>query len=308
MSFLYKADPVRGAEWARLFALHAPDIPFLMWPHAADLSAVRYLAAWEPPSAIHDCLPNLEVLFCTGAGIDHIDLNAVPPSVAVVRMIESGIAEGMVDYVTLATLALHRDFFTYVKQKQTHEWRAHAFPTARRRRVGVMGLGVLGNAVLARLLFMGFDCAGWSRSPHTLTDVPCYAGPDGLPRFLQRTDILICLLPLTPETRGVLNSALFEQLADGAALVNVARGGHLVEADLLAALDSGKLSNAVVDVTATEPLPTAHPFWEHPRIMVTPHIASMTQPDSAVAAVLENLRLHREGHPMNGLVDRRRGY
>ncbi len=308
MSFLYKADPVRGAEWARLFAEHAPDIPFEMWPHTGDPGAIRYLAAWDPPPALRAQFPALEVLFCTGAGIDHIDMSAIPESVKVVRMIEPEIARGMLEYVTLATLALHRHLFTYIEQQQQQHWQAHSFPPAHQRRVGVMGLGVLGQAVIGRLAQFGFDCAGWSRSPHTLADVPCFAGADGLPAFLQRTDILICLLPLTSETRGILNAGLFQQLADGAAVINVGRGGHLVEADLVAALDSGKLSRAVLDVAATEPLEKSHPFWRHPRIMVTPHIASMTQPASAVAAVLENLRLHRSGQPMNGLVDRSRGY
>jgi glyoxylate/hydroxypyruvate reductase A len=176
------------------------------------------------------------------------------------------------------------------------------------RRVGVMGMGALGRAALAQLRQLGFDCAGWNRSRRDEPGVRCYAGAEELPQFLARTDILVCLLPLTPETRGILDGALFDRLPAGASLVNAGRGGHLVEADLLAALERGQLVAAVLDVCEPEPLPPQHPFWQHPRIWLTPHVASMTQPGTAVEAVLENLRRHAAGLPLEGLVDRARGY
>jgi glyoxylate/hydroxypyruvate reductase A len=176
------------------------------------------------------------------------------------------------------------------------------------RRVGVLGLGVLGRAVLERLSAFGFSCAGWSRSPQQIEGVETYAGQEQLPAFLARTDILICLLPLTDSTRGILSRPLFDLLPRGAALINVGRGGHLGQADLLRALADGQLGQAILDVCEPEPLPPGHPFWTHPRVTLTPHIASMTQPETAVETVIGNIRHHREGLPMIGLVDRARGY
>jgi glyoxylate/hydroxypyruvate reductase A len=308
MTFLYKADPVRGAEWAELFARKMPGLPFRIWPDIGDPRAVRYLAAWQPPGDLASRFPNLEVLFLTGAGIDHVDYAGIPATLPLVRMVESGIVGGMIEYVTLAVLSLHRDWRGYADQQRARSWTPHRVRPASSRRVGVLGLGVLGCAVLERLHGFGFSCAGWSRSPKRIEGVECYAGPEGLQAFLARTDILVCLLPLTGSTRGMLAQPLFDRLPRGAAVINVARGGHLVQEDLLRALDQGQLSCAVLDVCEPEPLPPEHPFWTHPKVTLTPHVASMTQPETAVDAVLDNLRRHREGLPMIGLVDRARGY
>ena len=308
MSFLYRADPVRGADWARLFAERASDIDFRIWPDIGDASAVRYLAAWEPPENLTTAFPNVEVVFSVGAGVDQFDFSRIPPELPVVRMIESGIVAGMVEYVTLAVLAAHRDWPAYAAQQREQVWNPIRVRTAGSRRVGVLGMGVLGQAVLAKLEGFGFQCAGWSRTARELPGVETFAGEEGMHAFLARTDILVCLLPLTEATRGILSRALFERLPPAAVLINVGRGAHLVEQDLLDALDAGQLSAAILDVFDAEPLPQGHPFWRHPRIVVTPHIASMTQPETAVEAVLENLRRHREGLPLIGLVDRSQGY
>ena len=308
MTFLYKSDPARGAVWARHFALHAPDVPFRMWPDVGDPAQVRYLAAWTMPADLVTTLPNLEILFCVGAGIDQLDLSAVPPSLPVVRMIEPGLVAGMVEYVTLSVLAIHRDWLDYAAQQDAREWKALPVRSAASRRVGVMGLGVLGTAVLAKLRGFGYPCAGWSRSARAIEGVDCYAGEAGLRPFLARTDILVCLLPLTGATRGILDRSLFEALPAGAALVNAGRGGHLVQEDLIDALDTGRLSRAILDVTDPEPLPRDHPLWSHPRIFLTPHIASETQPETSAGVVLDNVRRHRRGETLIGLVDRRLGY
>lgn len=308
MTFLYKADPGRGAQWQRLFAEKAPDLPFRIWPDVGDPAAVRYFAVWTPPEDLTDRFPNIEILFSVGAGIDQIDLSRVPLALPVVRMVEPGIIDSMVEYATLATLALHRDLPAYIDQQRNRTWRALTVRPAGAQRVGVMGLGILGQAVLRQLKSLRFDCAGWSRSPRDLDGIRCFAGAEALPDFLARTDILICLLPLTEDTRGMLNRDLFARLPAGAALINTGRGGHLVDADLLAALDAGQLSAAVLDVASVEPLPSDHPFWQHPRILLTPHVASMTQPETAVSIVLENIRRHAQGEPLVGLVDRARGY
>jgi glyoxylate/hydroxypyruvate reductase A len=308
MSFLYKADPVRGAEWARLFDTKAPDIPFHIWPDTGEANRVRYLAAWMPPQDIARQFPNLELFFSTGAGIDQLDLGALPPELPVVRMAEPGVVAGMVEYATMAVLALHRDLPTYLRQQREARWAAHRVYPASTRRVGVLGLGVLGCAVLDQLRTFGFQLAGWSQTRRQIDGVVCYAGREELPAMLASIDILVCLLPLTQQTRGILDSTLFQHLPRGASLVHVGRGAHLHHQALLDALETGCLSGAVVDVTDPEPLPPEHPFWAHPKILLTPHIASMTQPETAVEQVLDNIRRHEAGAPLIGLVDRTRGY
>lgn len=305
--FLYKADPVRGAEWAALFAQQAPQLEFAQWPWEGDPARVRYLAAWVPPSDL-SIFANLEVIFSVGAGVDQFDLAAIPAHVALARMVEPGIVGGMLEYATLAVLSLHREWLTYRDQQRQAAWQALRVRPAGSRRVGVLGLGVLAQAVLGQLRSLGFPCAGWSRSQHALDGVECHAGPAGLPDFLARTDILICLLPLTADTRGILGRDLFAALPRGAAVVNCGRGPHLDQDALLDALDSGQLSQAILDVCEPEPLPADHPFWRHPRIMLTPHVASMTQPDTAVAVILDNIERHTTGRPLTGLVERGRGY
>jgi glyoxylate/hydroxypyruvate reductase len=308
MTLLYKADPERGKQWARLFADKAPALPFRLWPDTGDPAAVRYLAAWQPPEDPARTLPNLEVIFSVGAGIDQFDLSGVPDHIAVVRMVEPGIVEGMVEYVTQAVLTIHRDLFDYAAQQQQRVWRELPVLPAASRRVGVLGLGMLGSAVLERLRLFGFACAGWSRSAHSLPGIDCYAGAESLGAFLARTDILVCLLPLTDATRGLIDAALLAKLPRGASLINVGRGPQLDQQALLDALERGHLANAILDVTDPEPLPPAHPFWTHPRVRLTPHIASATRPETAVDVVLENIRRHRNGLPMLGQIDRARGY
>jgi glyoxylate/hydroxypyruvate reductase A len=269
---------------------------------------VRYLAAWQPPERIAQAFPNLEILFSTGAGVDQFDLAALPAGLRVVRMVEPGLVACMTEYVAWAVLSLHRQAPLYLRQQRGAQWKEHPVRPAPTRRVGVMGMGTLGRAALAQLKQLGFDCAGWNRSPRNEPGVQCFAGDAQLEPFLARTDILVCLLPLTSETRGILSRRVFDALPAGAALVNAARGGHLVERDLLAALDSGRLSAAILDVCEPEPLPADHVFWKHPSIWLTPHIASATQAETAADAIVHNLRRHEAGLPLEGLVDRARGY
>jgi glyoxylate/hydroxypyruvate reductase A len=308
MSVLYKSDLARGQAWAGYFATHAPELQFRIWPDSGDLAAVEYLVTWAPAPELLRQLPNLQVIFSTGAGVDHIDFSAVPPTVPVVRMVEPGIINGMVEYVSWAVLAIHRTMREYATLQSAGQWRELAVVPASARCVGVMGLGVLGTAVLGRLGSFGYRLAGWSRTRRELIGVQTWAGAAELPAFLQRCDMLVCLLPLTSETRGILNARLFAQLPRGATLINVGRGAELDNDALLAALASGQLSQAILDVTEPEPLPPGHPFWHHPGITLTPHIASVTQPLSAAAVLLDNLRRHRRGEPLHDQIDRGRGY
>jgi len=308
MSVLYRADATRAPGWAKFFAANAPDIDLRVWPDAGDLTQVEYLIAWEPSAAFLAALPNLRVLFCSGAGVDHMDLSTVPAHVQIVRTVEPGIVNGMIEYVTMSVLALHRNLFDYVRAQAATLWRAIVVRPASARTVGVMGLGILGQAVLERLGTFGFQRCGWNRSTKEIPGVSCYAGEESLDRFLSRCDILICLLPLTPATRHILNARVFAALPPGASVINVGRGGHLDGHALLQALDSGHLSRAILDVVDPEPLPPSDPLWHHPRVLITPHIASMTQPETAAPVLLENIRRHHRGESLRDVIDRTRGY
>jgi glyoxylate/hydroxypyruvate reductase A len=308
MTLLYKSEATRGRHWRRLLADKAPDLTFRIWPEVGDLAEVRYLAGWILDADLVRSLPNLQIVFSTGAGVDQIDLRAIPPHIPIVRMIEPGIAASMVEYVTMSVLALHRNLVEYIALQHRKTWTQLPVQPASRRRVGILGLGMLGEAAARKLADFGFPVAGWSRSPRELPGIDCYSGKEALPAFLARTDILVCLLPLTDETRGLLNADLFAALPAGASIVSSGRGAQLVQEDLVAALDSGRLAAAVLDVMTPEPLPPESPLWSHPKILVTPHIATMTDPETAVDAVLDNMRRHQAGEPLLGLVDRERGY
>jgi glyoxylate/hydroxypyruvate reductase A len=308
MALLYKADPVRGEQWKALFAEHAPDIEWRAWPNIGDPRDIEYLAAWQAPDDIEAVLPNLKVLFALSAGVDQLDLGRLPRDLPVVRLLDPGITAGMCEYASFAVLSLHRDMLRYRQQQVARCWQAHMLQPSAKRRVGVMGLGTQAQQILSTLQPLGFKLKGWARSAHHIPGVDCYAGREQLPAFLSQCDILLCVLPLTEQTQGILDRQLFRQLPHGAALINMGRGGHLVESDLLEALNSGQLSGAVLDVLQEEPAPADHPFWGHPQILLTPHIAAMTQPESAFGVLLENIRRFERGESMVGQIDHMQGY
>lgn len=308
MTLLHTSSPARGRVWRDIFAAEAPEIGFAELADAPDLSSIRYLAAWEPSTELIARLPALEIVFSVGAGVDQFDMAALPDHVRVVRMVEPGIAEGMVEYVTMAVLALHRDLIDYGLAQRERRWAPIDLVPASARRIGILGLGNLGQSVLAALAPFGFPLSGWSRSPRSIEGVECHAGQGALAGFLARTDILVCLLPLTNDTRGILCRDILSLLPRGARLVNAGRGGHLVAGDLIDLLDEGHLSGAVLDVTDPEPLPPGDPLWGHPLVLLTPHIASSTRADSAARALIANIRRHQAGARMEGEVARERGY
>lgn len=308
MAFLYKSEAARGNHWKSVFAEREPDLPFWMWPDIGDPAQVRYMAAWLPPDDIATGYPNLEVLFSVGAGVDQLNLDAVPPQVKVVRMLDPSVPEIMAEFVVTAVLSLHCDVLTHRQRRPLGLSEPVPLRPAETRRVGVLGLGQLGSLACRKLASAGFQVAGWSRSPHEVEGIETFAGADAFDTFLARTEILVCLVPLTSATRGILGSEVFSKLPRGAMIVNVGRGGHLDQAALLAALDSGQISGAVLDVTEPEPLPADNPMWRHPRILLTPHIASAAQPETSVEVILDNLNRLRAGKDPIGLIDRQRGY
>lgn len=305
---LHVGDVRRGELWAELLPQIVPGVEVRQWPDAGDLERVRYLAAWTLPEGLLERLPSLRFVLSIGAGVDQLDLSRLPPDIPLLRTTESAIVAGMAEYVVMSVLMLHRDMPHYLAEQAAGRWTPKRRVAAGARRVGVMGLGVLGHAALERLGAFGFDLSGWSRTPKSIPGVRCYAGDAARDAFLAELDILVCLLPLTPETRGILSAGLFDRLPHGAAIVNAGRGGHLVADDLLAALASGQVSTAMLDVTDPEPLPPEHPFWRHPAIILTPHVASSTDPAAAVQFVANAVRRSRAGEPLPGLVDRVSGY
>jgi glyoxylate/hydroxypyruvate reductase A len=307
MAFLFNSDAARGAVFREAFACELPDLEFYHCSEAIDPEKIRYLLTWNVPDDVSR-FRNLEVLFSIGAGVDQFKPETIPSHVKLVRMVEDGIIRMMQEYVVLGVLTLHREMLAYREQQRRGVWQALATSQATDRRVGFLGLGMLAQAAIDRLKPFRFPLAAWSRSERVVEGVTCFHGEDRLGSFLQGTDILVCLLPLTGQTSGILNAKLFSHLPVGAKLLHVGRGPQLDPDALIEALDSGHLAAAMLDVTDPEPLPKSHPLWSHSKVIITPHIASVTQPHTAAQAVIENIRRHRAGQNPIGLVDRTLGY
>ena len=224
------------------------------------------------------------------------------------RLVDPYMTDAMSEYIVLQVLRLHRQDLIYRAQQAAPQWREHEQKNAAERTVGLLGFGQLGQDAAAKLTGLGFDVAGWSRSGRAVSGFLTYGGTAGLDALLGRSEILVSLLPMTPETEGILDTALFARLPRGAGLVNAGRGRQLIEVDLLAALDSGQISAAVLDVFREEPLPKEHPFWRHPRIVVTPHVAAETHPPTALPIIARAIADFEQGLPIANLIDRDKGY
>ena len=309
MALLFKSETDRASLWREAFARLAPEIEFREWPEVGDPAEIEFALVWKPAKGDLKRYPNLKAIFSLGAGIEHIFSDSeLPKHIPVVRMVDHGLTKGMTEYVLMHVLRFHRRAPELEAQKAAGVWNYIDYPPAWERRVGVMGLGVLGGDAARTIASFEFDTAGWSRRPKKIEGVECFHGEEGLARFLARTDILVNLLPLTEATQDILNARTFAQLPRGAYLINAARGRHLVEEDLIPALESGQLAGAALDVFREEPLPAGHPFWKHPKIWISPHVASVTQPSTAAKGVLDGIARLRAGLPLENVVDWSEGY
>ncbi len=308
-TLLFVGAGERADSWAKAFAEIAPEIDFREHAPGQDLSAIPYCLAWKAAPGVWAEMKGLKVIFGLGAGVDRLLADAsLPQHVPLVRMVEPELTRGMVEYVLWQCLFHHRKVWELEAAQSCAAWRPHTYPAPWDRTVGILGLGELGSAAAEKLVEFGFKVRGWSRSPKTLPKVESFVGSDQLPAFLSQTEILVCLLPLTPETRGILSAALFARLPRGASIINAARGEHLVEADLSAAMASGQICAATLDVFQTEPLPEDHPFWTIKRLYITPHNASITDPRSAAWRIARQIARFEAGEALENVVDRAQGY
>lgn len=315
MSILFSVSGWDVTPWvARLRALD-PDRVVHASPDGADLAAVRYALVWKPEPGLLARLPKLEVIFNLGAGVDAILRDqTIPPRIPIVRVVDDSMSMRMTEWVVLQVLAHHRRALHYRRQQRDHVWQDIVGQAAARDvSVGLLGLGALGADAARVLLALRFKVAGWSRQPKSLPNVETYHGADGLDRLLERSDILVCLLPLTAATGGLLSMPSFRKLKrdgplGGPILINAGRGGEQVEADILAALDDGTLAGASLDVFETEPLASSSRLWDHPRVIVTPHNAADSEPDALTRAIVGQIRRYEAGGPLANVVDRGRGY
>ncbi len=302
--------PGREDEARRLAAdLRTVDrgIEVWVWPEIGDPKDVEMVVASRHPRGLLDSFPNLRLVAAFGAGVEHLVGDPdLPEGVDIVRTVDSALANGMAEYVVAAVADWRRGTKVYLRDQELGRWRprAYAFSST----VVLLGMGRMGLAVGQALGAVGHRVIGWSRSGRIFDDMECVAGRKVLEEVLPQADVVVCLLPLTPDTEGILGHELFLLMKEGSLLVNVGRGAHLAEDDLISALAEGRPGHAVLDVFREEPLPASHPFWKHPAITITPHVAALTDPRGAAECIAENWQRLQAGEPLLDRVDRSQGY
>ncbi len=293
--------------WADLFRQELPGHEVLVAP--PPHGEVAYVVVGKPEPGLIASLPGLEVVLSLNAGVEHLLASGeAGEHLPIVRMVDPGLVEGMVEWVVAQVMAWHRNLFAYRDQQREGVWAQQSEALARERTVAVLGAGALGRPVAQMLATLGFKLRVWSRTAREVPGAESYAGPEGFVACLTGADVLVNLLPSTAETRDLIDASALARLTRGAFLVNAGRGASVVDADLIAALDAGQLSAAALDVFRQEPLPPEHPFWRHPQVLVSPHVAAPTHARTAVAVMAETIRRHERGEPLANLVDRARGY
>jgi glyoxylate/hydroxypyruvate reductase A len=299
--------PGKNAEpWIEVLKELDPNLKIQVFPEIRDPDEVEIVMLWNHPKGILKSYPNLKLISSMGAGVDHILTDSsVPETIPIVRIVDDKLTFSMTNYVIMGVLNFHRQITRYQKDQINKVWDM-SNPEIDIK-VGVMGVGALGGDVLEKLSFLGFDVVGFGFTEKKNFPYPYYS-KENLNGFLAEVNVIVCLLPLTPDTENILNMDLFSNCRPGSYLINVARGKHLVDEDLITALDKGFLSGALLDVYRKEPLPKEHLFWDDKRIQITPHIASVTNPKAAAPQVVDNILRIRSNQPLNNLVVRERGY
>jgi glyoxylate/hydroxypyruvate reductase len=306
MRILFCANGTKATPWVDALRSALPEASVDEWQPGAPQA--DYAVVWSPPQEFLDEQPRLKGIFNIGAGVDALMKLELPPEAMVVRIDDGGMAVQMAEFVCHALIRHFRELDGYEQDIAMGKW-SYRKPRSRIDfPVGIMGLGVLGQRVAQAVQHFDFPVLGWSRTRKTLPGARCFSGDGQFDEFLAGTRILVCLLPLTPETEGIMNARSLSRLMPGGYVINVARGGHLVEEDLLALLDSGHLAGAALDVFRTEPLPAGHPFLRNPKITVTPHTSARTLRDETIAQIAGKIQAFERGEPIAGVVDRQRGY
>jgi len=306
MRVLFYADNTKVQPWVDGLREAMPHAQVESWQPGA--APADFAVVWSPPQQLIDEQPQLKGIFNIGAGVDALLKRRLPPGMLLVRLDDAGMSVQMAEFVCHAVIRHFREFDVYEREVAAGKW---SFRKPRLRGefpVGVMGLGVLGERVARAVAQFEFPVVGWSRTPKAIEGIRCFAGPGEMEAFLAATRILVCLVPLTPETENILNRSTLSKLQPGGYVINVARGAHLVDDDLLALLDSGHLAGATLDVFRTEPLPADHPFWTHPQVNVTPHTSARTLREETIAQIAGKIAALGRGEPIAGVVDRDRGY
>lgn len=309
MSIVIVSEGKDPSAWVEALKQARPELNLQVYPDVAAKSDVTFALAWNHPPGVFQDYPNLRCISSMGAGVDHILRDTkLPEQATITRIIDENLTQDMGEYVAAQVLNHTRTLGAYKALQQQEKWQPLPYKRAKDVRVGIMGLGKLGAHVATVVAGLGFNVSGWARTAKEIAGVQVFVGDDALDDFLAQADVLVCLLPLTPETKGILNLANLQKLPEGAYVINAARGEHVVEADLLQALESGHLSGAALDVFEKEPLPQGHAYWSHPNVFITPHMASKTDPTSVVPQVLENYDRLQNGEPLQNIVSPQKGY
>ena len=309
LSILIICNNKDSEVWKKALTAKLPDETIEIFPEVEDPNKVDFIVCWKPGENVFEQFSNAKVIQSLGAGIDHISTtNTVKEDCLVSRIIDPTLSEDMWEFVLAAVLAHMKQFPIYAHQQLKKNWQPHSYQVIKTTTIAILGLGVIGIYVAEKFAQIGFTVKGWANSRKVIPGVKSYKGREELSACLNNSDFLINILPLTDATRGILNEANLKSLKSGACLINVGRGAHLMEADLTKLLDESVLSGAVLDVFATEPLAVDHPFWQHPKIRITPHVASLTNVTTAVNQVVENYLRFKENKPLLNIVSMEKGY
>ena len=305
----YISRDTDGRAWNELLVEALGPIDFrTLRAGLGNTDDIEIALAWKPKPGLLASFRNLRMIVSLGMGVDHLLADDRLPDVAITRIMDEGLVGQMSEYAIYWALWHHRDIEKYAASQRAKTWKPEEFVDSIHRRIGVMGLGTIGQDAAKKLALLGFPTMGWSRTAKTVPGVETFHGREALPKFLGQANILVNVLPLTRETHGIMDKRLFAALPKGAFVINMGRGGHVVDEDLLAALDSGHLAGAALDVFNTEPLPADHPYWTHPKVHITPHMAGYTNPRTASPGVIENIKRLRAGQPLINTVDAKTGY